>query len=97
VLQKYFAAATRKLGVETDTAKRKTRLFSRLHTVQITPADILAAIEVHQLHAVSFWDALIVHAARQAGCSVLLSEDMSHNQTIEGVRIHNPFLQTGAV
>ena len=38
------------------------------------------------------WDAAIVAAALSAGCAVLYTEDLQHDQTIEGVRIVNPFL-----
>lgn len=93
VLQEYFSAATRKLGVDVVTAKRKTELYSRLDVVQITPNDVLAAIDLYRLHQLSFWDSLIVHAARSARCSVLYSEDMGHGSKIEGVRILNPFLE----
>jgi predicted nucleic acid-binding protein len=40
---------------------------------------------------VSHWDALIVAAAIHQNCETLLSEDMQHGQTIEGVQIVNPF------
>jgi predicted nucleic acid-binding protein len=39
----------------------------------------------------SFWDALIVRAAAEARCDVLLSEDLNHGQVIDGVRIEDPF------
>jgi predicted nucleic acid-binding protein len=39
----------------------------------------------------SFWDALIVEAARRAGATRLLTEDLRHGQVIGGVRIENPF------
>lgn len=42
-------------------------------------------------HKLSFWDALIVQAARQSGCAQLLSEDMATGAVIAGVRIVNPF------
>jgi predicted nucleic acid-binding protein len=54
-------------------------------------ADILAAIDLHRLHGFSFWDALILRAAKQAGCSVLLSEDLQEAREIDGIRIVNPF------
>lgn len=92
VLQEYFVASTRKLGVDPVLAKNRTQLFSRLEVIQIAPEDIFSAIDIHRLHGLSFWDSLILHAARKAGCSVLLSEDMNHGQKIEGVRIVNPFL-----
>jgi predicted nucleic acid-binding protein len=30
--------------------------------------------------------------AKQAGCTVLLTEDLNHGQVLDGVRIVNPFL-----
>jgi len=92
VLQEYFVAATRKLGVDGIIAKRRMLLISRMNVVQITPEDLLSAIDLHLLHTLSFWDALIVHAARKADCSLLYSEDMNHNQIIDGIRIQNPFV-----
>ncbi len=52
---------------------------------------ILGAIDLHRLHRLSFWDALIVRAALQARCAVLYTEDLSHGQRIDGVRIVNPY------
>ena len=40
----------------------------------------------------AFYDALIVAAAAEAGCSTLLSEDLQHGRTVQGVAIVNPFL-----
>lgn len=47
-----------------------------------------AASEKHQL---SIWDAMIVEAAAEAGCTELWSEDLSAGQVIRGVRIVDPF------
>jgi predicted nucleic acid-binding protein len=46
---------------------------------------------LHRLHGISFWDALIVKAAKQAACGVLLSEDLQHGWTVDGLKIENPF------
>ena len=40
----------------------------------------------------SYWDSLIVSCARQAGCKILLSEDLHTGLNIEGLRIINPFI-----
>jgi predicted nucleic acid-binding protein len=40
---------------------------------------------------VSYWDAAIVEAAREAGCSTLLSEDLQNGMDFAGVRVVNPF------
>jgi predicted nucleic acid-binding protein len=91
VLQEYFVTVTRKLQVDARVARRKVELLAEFDVATPDVADILAAIDLHRLHGFSFWDALILRAAKQAGCSVLFSEDMQDTREIDGVRIVNPF------
>ncbi len=60
--------------------------------VRMAEGDVIAAIELHRLNRISFWDAMIVHAARLAGADILYSEDLQHGAVLGGVRIDNPFL-----
>jgi predicted nucleic acid-binding protein len=91
VLQEYFAAATRKLGVAPEVAQRKVEILARAQVVRFEPADVIAAIELHRLTRTSFWDALIVHAARSAGVQVLYSEGFQSGAVIGGVHVVDPF------
>ena len=91
VLQEFFVASTRKLGVPAEIARRKVELLSRLDVVTIQPSLILDAIDLHRLHSLSFWDALILRAAAASGCRRLLTEDMHSGQVIAGAKIENPF------
>jgi predicted nucleic acid-binding protein len=91
VLQEYFVTVTRKLRVDPAVARRKVELLAEFDVAAPEVDDILAAIDLHRLHGFSFWDALVVCAAKQAGCGVLYSEDMQDAREIEGVRIVNPF------
>jgi predicted nucleic acid-binding protein len=91
VLQEYFVVATRKLGVDPQTARRKVELLAEFDVVTPEVSDILAAIDLHRLHEFSFWDALILRSAKLAGCAVLFSEDFQDERRIEGLRIVNPF------
>ncbi|MBX3175957.1 MAG: PIN domain-containing protein [Candidatus Hydrogenedentes bacterium] len=50
------------------------------------------AIDIQDRYNYGFYDALIIAAALEAGCSRLLTEDMQHGQRIEGLMIENPFL-----
>ena len=61
--------------------------------VVIDSSLILSAIELQLRHRLSFWDGLILAAARSAGASVLFSEDFSHGTVYDGVRIVSPFRQ----
>jgi predicted nucleic acid-binding protein len=49
------------------------------------------ALDLHEKHALSYWDALIVASAHIAGCSVLLTEDMGNGDVLAGVKLINPF------
>jgi len=92
VLQEYFVTVTRKLGVEGSIARRKVELLAEFDVASPDVADILAAIDLHRLHGYSFWDSLVLRSAKQAGCKILLTEDMQIGHEIDGIRIVNPFL-----
>lgn len=59
-------------------------------------ADVLAAGRLAESARISFWDAMVVHAAASLGASVLWTEDLNPGQTIEGVEIRTPFPPTTA-
>lgn len=92
ILEEYFNTVTRKLHLHAGDARRKVEILAKFRVVEPNLEDVLAAIDLHRLHGFSIWDALILRAARIAGCSVLLSEDLQHGQIVDGVRIVNPFL-----
>jgi predicted nucleic acid-binding protein len=91
VLQEYFVNLTRKLHVDARIARRKVEMMAEFDVAAPTIADILAAIDLHRLHGFSFWDALILRSAQQAGCSVLLSEDFQDGREIDVIHVVNPF------
>ncbi len=91
VLQEYFAISTRKLGVDPELAQKKVELMTGLRVVRFVEDDIIRAIELHRLHRISFWDAMIVHAAKIGGADVLFSEDLQDGGRLAGIRVVNPF------
>jgi predicted nucleic acid-binding protein len=52
----------------------------------------LAARALAENHRMSFYDALIVASAIEAGCDILYSEDMQHGRVMGGLTIRNPFI-----
>jgi predicted nucleic acid-binding protein len=92
VLQEYFVTVTRKLHVDAKIARRKVELLAEFDVVAPDLDDVLAAIDLHRLHGFSFWDALVLRAAKQAGCKILFSEDFQSGRAIDGVQIVNPFV-----
>jgi predicted nucleic acid-binding protein len=91
VLQEYFVTATRKLGLPAEVARSRVEVMSKLDVVVVKPELIVGAVDLHRLHRISFWDALIVGAAKAAGCARVLSEDLNAGQSIDGVVIESPF------
>jgi predicted nucleic acid-binding protein len=91
VLQGYFVAVTRKLNLDVRIARRKVELLAEFDVFSPDVSDILAAIDLQRLHNFSFWDALIIRAAKQAGCTVLLSENLQTARDVDGLRVVNPF------
>jgi predicted nucleic acid-binding protein len=91
VLSEYVAAARRKLGLSLAACREAVLLMCQLHVVGIRAEHVLGAIDLASLHSLSLWDALIVRAASASGCARLLTEDLSHGQVIDGVRVENPF------
>ena len=52
---------------------------------------VLAASERAEREQLSLWDAMIVQAAVDAGCDVLLTEDLQHGRDHDGLAVRDPF------
>jgi predicted nucleic acid-binding protein len=59
--------------------------------VETAPEIMLAAADLATDHQLAIWDAVILAAASQAGCRLLLSEDLHEGFTWGGVTVVNPF------
>src|SRR5205823_13593678 len=55
-------------------------------------AVMLAAIDLAVDHRLAIWDSVILAAAAEAGCRLLLSEDLQDGFTWRGITVTNPFL-----
>jgi predicted nucleic acid-binding protein len=91
VMSEYYVTAIKKLGLTEERARMRVDALRRLDVVVIRPELVLAAIDLHRLQSLSFWDSLIVKTASAAGCARLLTEDLNDGQVIDGVTIENPF------
>jgi predicted nucleic acid-binding protein len=93
VLNEFVNVAFRKLRMPWDEirdALRIMRIFAGpIHP--LTTAIHEAGIAIAERYRYRIYDALIIAAAVDAGCRTLYSEDLANGQTIQGVRIVNPF------
>jgi predicted nucleic acid-binding protein len=93
VLQEFYVVATRKFDppMRRGAAREIVALYGQWPIVQVDVALVLAASKLEERHGFSFWDALVVEAARRCGATRLLTEDLQAGRRIGGVSIENPF------
>lgn len=91
VLTEYCNVALKKLQMPHANIRQQLLFWQQFEVVQVTTSLVNEALDIQQTRGVSYYDALIVAAAQISGCSVLLSEEMHHNKSINGVKIINPF------
>ena len=62
--------------------------------VDTTASVMMAAVDLAAVHRLSIWDSVVLSAAAEAGCRLVLSEDMQEGFTWRGLTIVNPFSGT---
>lgn len=91
-LAEFFHAVTRKGRMPSDEAAAMVRDWMALFPVAVADARALGeAIRLKSEHGFAFWDAMLVQAARAAGVTRLLTEDMQDGRAVDGLRLENPF------
>lgn len=92
-LSEFFAVVTRKGKLPLTEARACIQDWQVLFPTVVPRTNALSrAIDAVEQHGLSFWDAMLWATAKQAGVTVLLSEDFQHNRELESVRFCNPLL-----
>jgi predicted nucleic acid-binding protein len=91
-LGEFFHVTVRKGILKPSDAISWVGDFRSLFVIEAADVEVLGrAMALTSSHRISFWDALIFATVRQAGCGLLLSEDLQDRQRIDGIQIINPF------
>ncbi len=93
VLNEFFVTVTRKLA-SPMTAERAWIIVESYFSWEPVVIDtnlLSGARAVNQNYSLSWWDALIIAAARSAGCTTIATEDMGADQVYSGVAVVDPF------
>jgi predicted nucleic acid-binding protein len=92
VLGELFNVLVRKAGKSRRDARNSLLDWHDTFPLIETSFEImLAALDLATDHQLGIWDAVVLSAASQAGCRVLLSEDLQEDFTWGGVTVVNPF------
>lgn len=90
-LGELFQVLVRKAGRTPAEARLAVSRWSYAFPVIETSASILLAAADLATRQLSLWDAVILSAAAEAGCRLLLTEDMQEGFVWRDVMIVNPF------
>ena len=94
ILNEFVSVARRKIVMPWSEVKEALDAFRVLcpAPLAITVEMHEAALKIAEAQGYNIYDALVVCAALQAGCTTLYSEDLQDGQVIDGVTIRNPFV-----
>lgn len=94
VVQEFLHCALRKFAVPLsgrDAGKYLDTVLEPLCDVFPSAELYHSAIEIGDRWRFSFYESLIIAAALQSGCALLVSEDFQDSQSVQGLSIKNPF------
>ena len=93
VLSELYTVVTRRLQTPMSAPEARA-VVDELRSFPVVSIDerlVIDAIDISTNGGFAYWDGLILAAARAGGCDSVLTEDLSHDAVIAGVRIENPF------
>ena len=97
VLSEFYVTVTRKLAppLAADQALEAVNALCAFRIRQLHGGLMRAAIRRSVASRLSYWDALIVETALEAGAATLLTEDLQHGQAFDKLLVVNPYATSG--
>lgn len=94
VLNEYFITVTKKIKIPLSTSDAWSDIeeLEKWSPVTINFELLKIAYQAFCTYSLSWWDALIIAAAKVSGCKSILSEDFSTEKDYFGIRVINPFV-----
>ena len=93
ILQEFYVTVTRKIAspLTREAAREIIKDYLTWDVVSNDGDAVLDAIDIETGENISFWDALVIAAAKRGGAQVLLSEDLSEGRKFGDMVVRNPF------
>jgi predicted nucleic acid-binding protein len=93
VLQEFYANIIRKWPSAHEQARAEIRNLFAWHPLAMDAELLARGWQLQDRYQLSFWDSLIIAAAKSSGCKFLLTEDLQSGRDLDGVIVVNPFLR----
>lgn len=92
VLSEFYVNALRLRPDASDEARNEVRDLLTWRPIVTDAAVLELGWKLQDRYRLAYWDSLIVAASKTASCAFLLTEDLQAGQTLDGVKVINPFL-----
>jgi|SRR5271155_1907891 len=92
VLQEFYANVVRKWPTAREPARAEIRNLQAWHPLAMDTELLARGWQLQERYQLSFWDSLIVAAAKSSACKFLLTEDLQPGQDFDDIIVINPFL-----
>jgi predicted nucleic acid-binding protein len=94
-ISEFYAAAMRKRLVSIDEARGQAEdWLDMFRTAAASTTAVRSALRLAASGRASYWHALLINTSAEAGCTAILTEDLSDGTEVAGVRVINPFAGT---
>jgi predicted nucleic acid-binding protein len=93
VLGEFYVNALRLRPGARDEARAEIRDLLAWNPVVADAGLLERGWKLQDRYHLSYWDALIVAAAKVTSCRYLLTEDLQAGQKLDGIEVVNPFLR----
>jgi predicted nucleic acid-binding protein len=91
VLQEFYVSAIRRWPQAAEEARAEVRDLLTWRPATVGVGTLLDSWQIQDRYGFSFWDSLIVAAAKATSCRFLLTEDLQHGQDLDGLLVISPF------
>jgi predicted nucleic acid-binding protein len=97
-VSEFYAVVTRKgIVLPPEAAAQAADWLDLFPSAAASETAVRIALADAAVGRASYWDALLVATAAEAGCRVILTEDLADGADLGGVRIRNPFSVSGGL
>lgn len=95
ILSEFYSAMSKNKYEHENIAEYILALMQNMNVSSLTPETVKKALQLKGKYQFSYWDSLMLASALERNCSIVYTEDLQHDQIIEGtLTIKNPFFRS---
>jgi len=90
-MAEFYAVSLKKKYLTEAMAAQWIETLADMPVVDVDSKLVVEGVALARRYKISYWDAALIAASQRGGAEILYTEDLSHGQTYDGIRVVNPF------